>query len=124
MQPAFKPGDRVLVAWWWPRRLLWRGAVVIVEHPVMDNLLMKRVVGLPESNVTTRITDLPLDLQVQLREQHSADGFREWRVPSNSYFLRGDAGHSIDSSTLGPIHEDRLRGLVIARLAHATKSRG
>jgi signal peptidase I len=117
MQPAFSPGDRVLVR----RATLPRirtGQVVVMEEPVTpgvwpaalgDRLLggrawmIKRVAAVPGEAV-------PVSIGV-------AAVLAEQTVPTGQLLVLGDnAAQSADSRVLGYIPADRLLGVVLSRL--------
>ncbi len=120
MTPAFADGDRIVVAsmpgfFGEPRC----GETIIAR--VADEVLLKRVVGLPgdlieeRDGVLRRNGELQSDpVPASFRDR---DGFGPLRLGSDEYFLMGDHRRvSIDSREFGPVAREALLGRVILRV--------
>ena len=88
--------------------------IVVVDLPIMDELLIKRIVGLPGETVEIRDGILYIDGQpVPEPEERFADGTNLAPVTlgPDSYFVLGDnRANSNDSRVFGPIHRSNIVG--------------
>lgn len=92
-----------------------RGAMVILTAPGDNEIVVKRVIGLPGETVDVHggvvyINGVPLE-EDYLRETTRFRG--HWEVGANQYFVLGDNRNaSRDSSEYGPIDASRISGVV------------
>lgn len=125
MEPNFSTSQRVIVDR--VSMILFngpgRGDVVVLDSPAnKDDLLIKRVVGLPGETITIRQGRVYVD-GVQLEESY-IDEFctsracnGSWELGPGDYFVLGDnRSHSLDSHSFGPVAEASIIG--IARLRY------
>jgi signal peptidase I len=123
MQPNFHTSERVIVD-----RLSWalsgaaRGDVIVLKSPTTPGeLLIKRVIGLPNEHV--RIVDGRVYIDGQLLNEpyvmeycsyQSCNG--EWQLGPDEYFVLGDnRNHSLDSHSFGPIPASSVKGIARVR---------
>ena len=115
----------MLIVRHWPKKWLKKGQIVIgnysnitaiSQHDLKDNLYIKRVYGLPGESLSVHISQL-WDDNIRDREKgfYNADGYRNWNIPLNSYFVKGD-GPGGDSLLWGPIPLASFQGLAILQL--------
>jgi signal peptidase I len=119
MQPNFHTSERVVVD-----RLSMvlsgpsRGNIVVLESPRSDDdLLIKRVIGLPGEYVVIHNGRVYID--GTLLEESYVDEFctyrsceGEWTLGPDEYFVLGDnRNHSLDSHSFGPVKEDAILGI-------------
>ena len=129
MMPTLSPQDRVLVFRYWPARWLRRKQIVIVaptnkqiplepSHNIFGVIpCIKRVTALPGDHFSTQLTELSDYHRYKLRDQHDNRGRREWHIPPQYFFVRGDNPKSdYDSMVWGPLPYSSLLGVVILKL--------
>ncbi len=123
MEPSFHTNERVIVdritmALSGPAR----GDVVVLASPTAaDELLIKRVVGLPGEHVTITdgrvyINGAPLDepYVVEFCTYPSCEG--SWVLDNDEYFVKGDNRmHSLDSHSFGPVEASTVQGIARVR---------
>ncbi|HML22631.1 MAG TPA: signal peptidase I [Aggregatilinea sp.] len=130
MEPTFYTSDRVIVD-----RLTMllsgpaRGDVIVLDSPrTRDELLIKRVIGLPGEHIVIREGRVYVD-GVELEESYvkeyctysSCDG--EWQLASDEYFVLGDnRSHSLDSHSFGPVKASTIVGIARVRYWPPTKA--
>ncbi len=107
MADTLKDGRRLLVSRaYWLLGDLKKGDIVVIRHEEEDEVLIKRIVGMPGDRVdwVEAPTDAPLS--------------KEYRVPEGMLYVVGDNWPvSQDSREFGPIPRDEIIGKVIlARL--------
>jgi signal peptidase I len=118
MEPNFHTSERVIVDR--VSMLLSgpdRGDVVVLNSPVSNELLIKRVIGLPNETVVIRngriyVNDKLLNEPYVLNycSGRSCDGM--WHLGSDEYFVLGDnRSSSLDSHVFGPIHRSAIKGI-------------
>lgn len=123
MQPNFHTSERVIVD-----RLTMllfgasRGDVIVLESPnSSDDLLIKRVVGLPNETVVIRdgrvyINGEILDESYVQDYCHSQSCNGEWALGPDEYFVLGDnRNHSHDSHSFGPVSASSIKGIARVR---------
>ena len=121
MEATLQINDRILVD---HRRSLhhnWeRGNIVFFETPdawggADDQLLVKRVIGLPGETVELRsgtvyINNKPLN-EPYLKEKPTNDSLAPQQIPQNEYWVMGDnRNNSDDSRNNGPVTDDLIVG--------------
>jgi len=122
MQPNFYTSDRLIVDR--VTMLLGgpsRGDVIVLDSPRDDELLLKRVIGLPDETVVIEDGRVYIDgelLQESYIEEYctyrSCNGV--WELGSDQYFVLGDnRSHSLDSHSFGPVERDTIRGIARVR---------
>jgi signal peptidase I len=122
MQPNFHTDERVIVD---RVTMLFsgpsRGDVIVLDSPQSDELLLKRVIGLPGETVAIEDGRVYID-GTRLDEDYIADfcTYRScngvWELGSDQYFVLGDnRSHSLDSHSFGPVMRDAIRGIVRVR---------
>jgi len=124
MEPNFHTSERVVVD-----RLTMlisgpsRGDVVVLDSPITpDELLIKRVIGLPGETVV--IKEGHVYINGKLLDESYVNGFctysscdGEWQLSQSQYFVLGDnRAHSLDSHSFGPVDVSTIKG--IARLRY------
>lgn len=123
MQPNFHTSERLIVD---RVSLLFgapaRGDVVVLDSPRADELLLKRVIGLPGETVTLQDGRVYIDGEL-LEEDYVAEFCTYsscngvWRLGPDQYFVLGDnRTHSLDSHSFGPVARDAIIG--VARLRY------
>jgi signal peptidase I len=123
MEPNFHTSERVIVD-----RLTMlisgpsRGDVVVLDSPRNDDdLLIKRVVGLPNDRVIIREGRVYINGELldepyvtEFCTSQSCDG--AWLLGPDSYFVLGDnRTHSYDSHSFGPVDEANIVGIARVR---------
>ncbi len=122
MEPNFHTSERVIVdrvsmLFSGPKR----GDVIVLDSPQANELLIKRVIGLPNDTVvikTGRVyingTELNESYVNEYCTYRSCDG--EWVLGSSQYFVLGDnRSHSLDSHAFGPVDRSAIVGIVRLR---------
>ncbi len=93
-----------------------RNDIVVIKRPAMEELLVKRIIGLPTEKVEIK------DGYVYINDERLPEPFSHDQYPQNvpahtlgpvQYFVLGDnRGNSNDSRTFGPIYQDDIVGRV------------
>jgi signal peptidase I len=99
-----------------------RGDVVVLDSPQSkDELLIKRVIGLPNETIVIRDGRVYVDGKM-LDESYVNDfcTFRscngEWQLGPDQYFVLGDnRSHSLDSHAFGPVSRSSIIGIARVR---------
>ncbi len=97
-----------------------RGDVVVLHDPGgTDELLIKRVIGLPGERITVtngRVFADGVPLPEPYLDQDTESPSRSWVVPPFNVFVMGDnRGASRDSRTFGPVPSEKLIGRAVFR---------
>ncbi len=123
MQPNFHTSERVIVD-----RITMllagpsRGDVVVLDSPkVQDELLIKRVIGLPNETIT--IQGGRVYVNGELLEEDYISGYcdysscnGEWNLGPDEFFVLGDnRSHSLDSHSFGPVSRSSIVGIARVR---------
>jgi signal peptidase I len=120
MRPTLAPGARLLVLR--AGASIRRGDLVVFKNPdAPDDLLVKRVVGLPSEQVASQGGHLVVGEYVMqepyLPPGTGAGDLAPARVPPGHYYLLGDnRAESVDSRAFGAVDERLLVGKVVATL--------
>ncbi len=123
MQPTLAPGDRVLVVK--PHGEVSRGDLLVMHNPLdPDELLIKRVLGLPEDQVFAEDgalwvgrEGLFLIEEPYLNPNSRLVDLPPTRVPAGCYYVLGDnRGHSVDSRRFEAVPGRLVVGKVLVRL--------
>ncbi len=130
MEPSFYTSERVIVD-----RITMlisgpsRGDVVVLDSPRKpDDLLIKRVIGLPgehimirEGRVYVNGVELDEDYVMEYCTIRSCEG--EWELADDEYFVLGDnRNHSLDSHSFGPVKASSIVGIARIRYWPPTKA--
>jgi signal peptidase I len=118
MEPNFHTSERVIVDRFsmlvsGPER----GDVVVLESPVSNELLIKRVIGLPNETVAIRngrvyIDDKLLNEPYVLNYCTSPSCNGVWHLGPDQYFVLGDnRSGSLDSHVFGPVQRSAIKGI-------------
>lgn len=93
-----------------------RNDIVVIKRPGMEELLVKRIIGLPSEKVEIR------DGYVYINDERLPEPFSHDQYPQNipphtlgpvQYFVLGDnRGNSNDSRSFGPIYQNDIVGRV------------
>lgn len=120
MRPTLAPGERVLVY-----RLaseFTRGDLVVLKNPdAPDDLLVKRVLGLPREQVAARagrvvVGEFVVDEPYVLPGTSVGD-IPASRIPDDHYFVLGDnRAESVDSRAFGAVDRRLVVGKVVLSL--------
>lgn len=123
MEPSFYTAERVIVDRF--TMLLSgasRGDVVVLDSPSSpDELLIKRVIGLPNEQIALRdgrvyVNGALLDEPyiTEFCTSRACNG--EWLLGPEEYFVLGDnRNHSLDSHTFGPVPASSIVGIARVR---------
>ena len=124
MFPALADGQYVLL-WRGPslRNRLRRGDIVVFRSPApADDVLVKRIVGLPNEDIRLEagqvyLNSIPFEESYPtVHPQKDAKDRREWWTGSDEYLLLGDnRTDSPDSRTFGPVSRQQIVGRVWLR---------
>ena len=118
MEPTLREGDTVTVDPVHGQRLN-RGDIIAFYHPLIDDVWVRRVVGLPGEEVEVEASGYVLIDGNRLDEPYMVAGsgvpFGPARVPSFHYFVLGDSrGLSEDSrGSLGPVPFGNVKGIIL-----------
>jgi len=123
MEPNFHTNERVIVD-----RITMvlggpsRGDVVVLDSPTSsDELLIKRVIGLPGEQIViddgyVYVNGTPLNEPyiTELCTYPSCEG--TWELSDDEYFVLGDNRmHSLDSHSFGPVEASTIQGIARVR---------
>jgi len=123
MEPNFHTSERVIVD-----RLTMlisgpsRGDVIVLDSPTTeDELLIKRVIGLPHETVV--IQDGRVYVNGQLLDEPYVNNFctyascnGTWELGPDQFFVLGDnRRHSLDSHSFGPVPRSSIKGIARVR---------
>ncbi len=90
-----------------------RGDIIVFRHPLTDENLVKRVIGLPGDAIEIQNGDVLVNGLI-LDEPYIAaapDYSGSWAVPGSQYFVLGDnRNQSSDSAAWGYLPEERILG--------------
>lgn len=90
-----------------------RGDIIIFRHPLTDENLVKRVIGLPGDVIEIQNGEVQVNGRI-LDEPYIAaapDYSGSWTVPDDQYFVLGDnRNQSSDSAAWGYLPEERILG--------------
>lgn len=123
MEPNFHTNERVIVDRF--TMLLSgpsRGDVVVLDSPTTpDELLIKRVIGLPNERIVIRdgrvyVNGALLDetYVAEFCTSRACNG--EWQLGPDEYFVLGDnRNHSLDSHSFGPVSASSIVGIARVR---------
>jgi signal peptidase I len=125
MMPDLEDGERVLTLRHWPPGWWRKGQVVVWELPQhsismpvfhMSNnaLYIKRILGLPGDVVILPPPELP-GVSGQAVSRRDGQNPQIWEIPPGYCFVKGDSP-GLDSTILGPIPFQCVRGVVITKL--------
>jgi len=122
MAPRFQAGERELIHRW---RYLFadprRGDIVAVQLPGEDELMVKRIVGMPGERLAIRrglvyVDREPLPEPYLPRNTVTWPGYLHgsaWRIAADAYFVLGDNRRfSIDSRHFGAVPRSSIVGRI------------
>ena len=101
MYPAIQPGDRILTTRLYDTGEITRGDTLVFQSEELDEVLVKRVIGLPGDGIVIKETGEVFVNGERLAEEYveypdSLAG--QYLVPEDSYYFLGDFRvHSFDS---------------------------
>jgi len=126
MYPTFVDGDQLIILYWWPKRLLYKGQIVVSkprQKVVMGQQFyhIKRVVATAGETVIVPLSEIPVSSPLHASVQyHDKHGLRSWQIPPHHVFVRGDnRANSLDSVTFGPLPFEKIDGVVLMKLPWA-----
>ncbi|MFQ6098918.1 MAG: signal peptidase I [Armatimonadota bacterium] len=120
MLPTFHPGDRLIIEKVTPRLgVLERGDVVVLRPPDAEDLVVKRVIGLPGEKLHALGGRVYVDGQ-PTAEEYTITNSRYWfppiEIPEGEVFVLGDNRLFSDDSTMwGPRPISAVVGKVIGK---------
>lgn len=126
MEPTYSEGQIVLVENLTPQFGVWRGEVLVIRDPHDKNVTeLKRVVGLPDEDVTLGQNNVTVVHPSGNAETFGADtdigrgqtGFFHMKLGPADYMVLGDnRSKSSDSRTFGAVQKPDIIGHVILKL--------
>lgn len=126
MFPTLNTGDRLLVSRVYNLENLSRGDLIVFYYEPMDQLFVKRLVGLPNDKIS--INDGVVSINGEILEesyvQNNMVFNQEFEVPKNKLFFLGDnRNNSFDSRFWDNsyINYKDVKGKVLFRIYHSTK---
>lgn len=92
MAPTINPGEKFLVTKVYNFKNLQRGDIIVFKSEEKDELMIKRLIGLPGDSVEVRGKELYVNGEfVEEEYVKNHDGyFGEFEVPEDKYFFLGD----------------------------------
>lgn len=121
MSPTLRPGDRVMLnRLAILHRIPQRGELVVLRDPQTSDLVVKRVVGLPNETVQMGIDHAFVNgnrlsepyLMLSAKTPVGQLG-APVPVPADHFFVLGDNRHnSIDSREFGPVRRENILGVI------------
>lgn len=121
MSPTLVSGDMVILnRFATMTRVPQRGELVVLKDPETNELVVKRVVGLPEETVQMSLDHAYINghllpepyLQHARRILIDTPG-RSTRVPKGCFYVLGDnRNNSVDSRTFGPVPRENIVGVI------------
>lgn len=116
MEPTLNVNDKLMTV---KKSKLPRKTIVMIKDPeISDEILVKRIVGLPGEIINIKDGKVFINGTV-LNEPYIKEApeySKEWEIPSNKYFLMGDnRNKSEDSSVWGPIDEELIISRVVLK---------
>jgi signal peptidase I len=125
MEPAFRPGDRLLMD---PRA--YRGVdpaygdvVVVVDPFDEERFLLKRIAGLPGDHIHVTASGTERHTAPGASEEAPVGVLEEFHVPPAQYFVLSDRTvRTRDSRQFGPVARARLLGRVWKRTFPADRA--
>lgn len=121
MSPTLVSGDMVILNRFANlTRVPQRGELVVLKDPENGDLVVKRVIGLPEESVQMSLDHayvngqlLPEPYLIQARKQTVASLGRSVVVPKGHFFVLGDnRNNSVDSRAFGTVARENIIGIV------------
>jgi len=115
MAPALEPGDQILVTRYF-RALPERGHVIVFRSPSGgDELLVKRVVGVPGDLVDSRLGRVRVGghtlAEPYVMRAASTGSIEAMVVPQDAYYVLGDnRDDSLDSRSWGVVRQEQVIG--------------
>ena len=123
MEPTLSSGDIVLATTWWPRRLLRRGALVLVRgyggvEPLPTALMIKRVGNLVGDHVRVRHRGNPEEQELVIERDQVFVLSDAVVSPSRDRDAIAEPEiQTVDSRICGPIPMSSIAGRVVMKLA-------
>jgi signal peptidase I len=128
MYPTLHDGDLLLAFRFWSHWKLRKGQIVVWEPPAgisslhypseggnSASLYIKRVIGLAEETVVipAEFSDFPETVEKGTDKQNHVS----WCIPAGHCFVKGDSP-GLDSTRLGPLPLDCVRGIILIKIWH------
>jgi signal peptidase I len=121
MSPTLQNGDLVLLnRFAYIRRLPQRGELVVLRDPETEELVVKRIIGMPEERVAAgadyafvngRLLFEPYIPQAAKTLVESPKN--SILIPKDCFYVLGDNRHySVDSRSFGPVQRERILGVI------------
>ena len=116
MYPTIKIGNRIVTTRIWKKDSVERGDILVFFSKELDEMMIKRVIGLPNDRINIDSTGKLFVNGVEQVEDYVAYADQksgEYVVPEDGYFFLGDArDHSFDSRSCDNpyILEEQLEG--------------
>lgn len=125
MYPTLQDGDRLLVLRDQPRHKYQTGQIVLshlpYEGPWKETLYIKRLIGLPNDQVTFHISEVNMFVHSDSVTGNDNEEYITWKIPKDHCFIKGDSRWSEDSVIWGPIPLNLLVGVVLLKLSRHTR---
>lgn len=114
MAPTLEPGDQIVVTPYF-RGTPERGHVIVFRSVTSDELLVKRVIGVPGDLVDTRLGRVRVGgytlAEPYVMRAAAAGAIQAQLIPERSYFVLGDnRDDSVDSRSWGVVPRERVVG--------------
>lgn len=115
MAPTLEPGDQIVVTPYFFGGAPERGHIVVFRSPGGDDMIVKRIVGVPGDLVESRLGRLRVGgytvAEPYVRRVTATGSIASQLIPQESYFVLGDnRDDSIDSRSWGVVPRSAIVG--------------